>query len=203
MSFDKELMFRDIPDKRQYKETTSLKFKEDLIELFGDIGQDYTVLEVGTNHGHTTRILSFLFKNVITLDWREEPNLRMAKELNFDRDNITYIEKDVYKSSWDDLKLPKFQVSFIDCDHEYTGISADIQNCIKYGDVEQYMIFDDYGHPEHAVKRTIQDVVTHNSNFRIVEYIGEPEGGYCPTNASGTVLILNDYEGVICKYENK
>ena len=126
---DIDFMLKNIPDKRQYKETTSLQFKRDLIKLFSEMGKDHTVLEVGTNHGHTTRILSFLFKNVITLDWREEPNLRMAKELNADRDNITYIEKDVYASSWDDLNLPKFEVSFIDCNHEYGGVVSDILNC--------------------------------------------------------------------------
>ena len=54
-------ILENIPDKREYKETTSLKFKKDLIECFSDIGKDLTVLEVGTNHGHTTRILSFIF----------------------------------------------------------------------------------------------------------------------------------------------
>ena len=54
------------------------------------------MLELGTNHGHGTRVLSFLFKKVITMDWREEPNLRMARELNSDRDNITYIQKNLY-----------------------------------------------------------------------------------------------------------
>ena len=64
-SEDKELMFRDIPDKRQYKDTTSLQFKYDLVESFEDTEcGEYIVLEVGTNHGHTTRILSFLFKLV-------------------------------------------------------------------------------------------------------------------------------------------
>jgi len=59
----KREMWRDIPDKRQYKDTTSLKFKEDLVSSFEDTEcEDYTILEVGTNHGHTTRILSYLFK---------------------------------------------------------------------------------------------------------------------------------------------
>ena len=165
---DIDFMLKNIPDKRQYKETTSLQFKRDLIKLFSEMGKDHTVLEVGTNHGHTTRILSFLFKNVITLDWREEPNLRMAKELNADRDNITYIEKDVYASSWDDLNLPKFEVSFIDCNHEYGGVVSDILNCTNYGNSEQYIIFDDYGHPKTGVKKAIQDTINQNDNFNIV-----------------------------------
>lgn len=194
---DKREMWRDIPDKRQYKDTTSLKFKEDLVSSFEDTEcGDYIILEVGTNHGHTTRILSYLFKQVITLDWHEEPNLRMARELNHDRDNIIYHEKDVYRESWDDLNLPQYQVSFIDCDHEYGGVISDIQNCLKYGDKHQYLIFDDYGHPTTGVKQAVQDVIKANSSFELVQYIGEGKGSDCRPG-----LILKDYEGVICKYE--
>ncbi len=123
-------ILKGIPDKRKYKETTSLKFKEDVYNAFKEIGKEYTCLEVGTNHGHTTRILSFIFKHVVTLDWREEPNLRMARELNHDRDNITYIEANAYRS-WKSLNLPVFQVSFIDCGHDYTSVLSDINNCIR------------------------------------------------------------------------
>ena len=196
MSFDKEIMFKDIPDKRQYKETTSLKFKEDLIELFGEIGEDYTILELGTNHGHTTRILSFLFKNVVTLDWREEPNLRMARELNQDRNNITYIQKDVY-TSWDGLDLPNFQVAFIDCGHTKEHVVSDVYNCIRYGSQEQYMIFDDYGHPIHGVKDGINFLVSTIAGFNIIEHIGELKGSDC----NPIQMPLIDSEGVVCKYE--
>ena len=192
---NKELIFKNIPDKREYKNTTSLKFKEDLIEFFKTIGQDYTILEVGTNHGHTTRILSFLFKDVITLDWHEEPNLRIAREICNDRSNITYIEKDVYATPWDDLNLPKYEVSFIDCGHEYHHVVSDIQNCVSYGSNEQYLIFDDYGHPTTGVKQAITDISNTNNDFNIIKYIGEGEGSNCRPG-----LLLKDWEGVICKY---
>lgn len=195
---NKELIFKNIPDKREYKNTTSLKFKEDLLSFFEESGKEHTCLEVGTNHGHTTRILSFLFKNIITLDWHEEPNLRMAKELCHDRDNITYIEKDVYATSWDDLNLPKYEVSFIDCGHEYNHVIADIQNCIKYGALEQLLIFDDYGHPTTGVKQAINDICAANENFNIVKYIGEPVGSDCRPG-----LLLKDWEGVICKFTSE
>ena len=192
---DKELIFKNIPDKRQYKNTTSLKFKEDLIEFFKDTGPNQTILEVGTNHGHTTRILSFIFKDVITLDWKEEPNLRIAREVSSDRTNIKYIEKDVYASGWDDLNLPKYEVSFIDCGHEYPHVLSDIKNCIIHGAVEQYLIFDDYGHPTTGVKKAIQDICNNNEDFEIVKYIGEEKGSDCRPG-----LLLTDWEGVICKY---
>lgn len=190
------LIFKDIPDKREYKETTSLKFKEDLLTLFEDIGNEYTCLELGTNHGHTTRVLSFIFKNVITLDWREEPNLRMARELNSDRHNITYIQKDVY-TSWGDLNLPIFEVAFIDCCHTKPHVISDIQNCIKYGSKNQYMIFDDYGHPKTNVREAVRDVCSNNTKFQAIQNIGEGIGSMCRPGIS-----LIDSEGIICKYEN-
>lgn len=193
---NKEIIFKGIPDKREYKETTSLKFKEDLLNAFGEIGQEYTCLEVGTNHGHTTRILSFIFKHVITMDWREEPNLRMARELNQDRENITYIQKDVYASPWDSLKLPTFQVAFIDCGHMKEHVISDVYNCTRYGSQEQYMIFDDYGHPKHGVKNAIDELTNTITEFNIIQNIGEPAGSNCRPG-----LTLVDSEGIICKYE--
>ena len=119
----------------------------------------------------------------------------MAKELFNDRDNITYIEKDVYASSCDDLNLPKYNLSFIDCGHEYHHVISDVQNCVTYGANEQYLIFDDYGHPTTGVKQAISDICANNLDFKIVKYIGEPIGSDCRPG-----LLLKDWEGVICKY---
>lgn len=188
-------ILKGIPDKRKYKETTSLKFKEDVYNAFKEIGKEYTCLEVGTNHGHTTRILSFIFKHVVTLDWREEPNLRMARELNHDRDNITYIQANAYRS-WKSLNLPVFQVSFIDCGHDYTSVSSDINNCIRYGSDTQYMIFDDYGLPGSDVKQAINDQIETIPGLKKIADIGEPKG-----NEPRIGKPLLDSEGIICLYE--
>ena len=97
----KEIILANLPDKVYESWTTSLKFKEDVIDFFSKSEfKDKTVLELGTNHGPTTRVLSFLFKKVITMDWREEPNLRMDRELTEDRDNIINIQKDLYNDTW-------------------------------------------------------------------------------------------------------
>ena len=61
-------ILKGIPDKRQDKDTTSLKFKRDLIEFFGEDYKDKICLEIGTNKGYSTKILSFLFKKVITCE---------------------------------------------------------------------------------------------------------------------------------------
>ena len=58
----------NIPDKSYYFNTTSLKFKKDLIDYFGENYQNKTCLEIGTHKGYTTRILSDLFKKVITCE---------------------------------------------------------------------------------------------------------------------------------------
>ena len=88
-------MLKNIPDKRQDKNTTSLKFKEDLIDFFGDDYKDKTCLEIGTSKGYTTRVLSFLFKKVITCEINDDL-ISFAKDVNKDRDNIEFLKKDVY-----------------------------------------------------------------------------------------------------------
>ena len=122
-----EQILKDIPDKRQDKDTTSLKFKKDLIEFFGEDWKDKTCLEIGTNRGYTTRILSFLFKKVITCEYDSEL-VNFAKNVNKDRDNIEFLQKDVYQSTWD---FENIDVSFIDCVHEYENVMHDIQKSLQ------------------------------------------------------------------------
>ena len=188
-----------IPDKSEYKETTSLKFKKDVIEFFSKSEfSDKTVLELGTNHGHTTRVLSFLFKKVITMDWREEPNLRMAKELNKDRDNITYVQKDLYNDKWniDD----KIDVFFIDCVHDFDNVYNDIINCSNLSNDISYFIFDDYGLGHHykngGVKSAVDKFVEMNDGFEIIQNIGHSAG---ETVREGKPFL--DNEGIICKFD--
>ena len=65
-------ILKGIPDKRQDKNTTSLKFKQDMIEFLGDDYKDKTCLEIGSHRGYTTRVLSFLFKKVISCEINDE-----------------------------------------------------------------------------------------------------------------------------------
>jgi hypothetical protein len=53
-------------DKFQNFTTTSNKFKTDLLNFFQSIPESkkWNALEYGTHKGQTTRVLSFLFKNV-------------------------------------------------------------------------------------------------------------------------------------------
>ena len=197
---DAKTILKDIPDKRQDKDTTSLKFKEQLINFFGDEWKDKTCLEIGTNKGYTTRVLSFLFKKVITC----ENNLELfqfAMNINQDRDNIEFQQKDVYNTQWD---FEDVDVVFIDCIHEYPAVMMDINNSCRLTKPNESMIlvFDDYGLPKPPgrlkdVKDAVDDVVKQEERFEVVKFIGEPKGSDCRPGK-----ILKDHEGVICKFTN-
>ena len=109
------------------RSTTSVKFKSDLIDYFMDKNLN-SVLELGTWGGHTTRILSYLFKKVITVDMPNEFERRIlgsgqAADINKDRDNITYTPLDLYRDNWN---FEEQDVVFIDADHSYNGCLKDI-----------------------------------------------------------------------------
>ena len=188
----------NIPDKIQDKNTTSLKFKKDLIEYLGDDYKDKICLEVGTSKGYSTRILSFLFKKVITIENNSEL-VDFAKKFNEDIDNIDYYLGDVYQSEWgfdEDI-----QVVFIDCNHEISYVLSDIQNSInlcKDGQ-ELLLVFDDYGldNPWEGVKEAIQKY-DDNPKFSILKEIGHSKGWNYKSEK-----FLREVEGVICKYSNK
>ena len=198
---NKDSVFKDIQRKRDYKETTSITFKNNVLSFFQDKNpSELKVLECGTNHGHTTRILSFLFKEVVTMDWREEPNLRMARELNSDRDNITYIQKDLYDGEWN--LDEKFDVFFIDCVHDNLNVYSDIINCANLSNEESYFIFDDYGmghmYYDDGVKGAVKRFESEIDGFNVVKEIGLPAG-----EIRGSGGPLTDVEGVIAKYKNE
>jgi SAM-dependent methyltransferase len=187
------ISFNSIPDKTEYKDTTSLKFKQDVIEFFKDKNLD-TCLEIGTNHGWTTRILSDLFKNVYTVDHKLS-NTDKAKTNNTDKTNITFVTADAYNPSTY-LSMPKMDVVFIDCMHTYDGVIKDINTSLSLMNEEKgiYFIFDDHGHPiSTGVKQAILKAIS--EGLKVETYIGQPAGySYDAT----TTLI--DHEGVILSY---
>ncbi len=136
-------ILKDIPDKRQDKNTTSLKFKKDLISYLGDNYKDKICLEIGTSKGYSTRILSHLFKKVITCE-NNIDNINFAKDINKDRDNIEFLNKDVYNTSWD---FEDIDVVFIDCNHEISYVLSDISNAINVckNNEDSLVIGDEYG----------------------------------------------------------
>lgn len=183
----------NIPDKTQYKDTTSHKFKQDLIDFFKPKNLKFCI-EIGTNHGWTTRILSDLFETVYTIDHKQS-NIDLAKQNNADKTNIVYFVGDAYNSNTY-LGFPKFDAAFIDCIHTYNAVIADINTCISLMDTTNgmYFIFDDHGHPQAiGVKQAIDRSIT--EGLSVESYIGH-EVGYQYNDTS----ILIDREGIILSY---
>ena len=109
-------LLKDIPDKFEHSTTTSHKFKRDVFEFFNKPEFKQSVcLEIGSNLGYSTRILSYLFKEVVGF------NLESAKEaieFNKHRTNVRYYTQDVYNTQ---LPLDYGDVFFIDAQHDIGG----------------------------------------------------------------------------------
>ncbi len=179
----------EVDHKDTAKYTTSRKFKKDVLdEFYNDKFKDATLLELGTSQGQSTRMLSYIFKNVYTVEW-DDWNIEQARKRCEGRDNITFIKADLYGEDWN---FPTPDVVFIDAGHTYENVISDIENCIKYFD-NPIFIFDDYGLPPGEVKRAITDKVK-EGKLRIDKFIGEkPED---LVHASGTKFF--DMEGCMC-----
>jgi hypothetical protein len=191
--FNKDLMLLGIPDKDVHGTTTSHKMKKDIIDFFSDSKfSDATVLEIGTHMGHTTRILSELFKKVITINKNPVDENYICSDI----DNIEYIQMNSYQQQgwpvWDNGWIDA-SVIMIDAAHSYDAVKMDIRNTLRLlYDGEKYVIFDDYGqHKMGGVKQAVDEAVW-LGNMEIVKYIGvEP-------NTTFGNLTFEDYEGVIC-----
>jgi len=187
------ISFNNIPDKTEFRSTTSFKFKQDVIDFFKDKNLN-TCLEIGTNHGWTTRILSDLFKEVHTVDYGID-NTNNAKNNNADKNNIIYYTGDAYNPSTF-IGMPKMDVVFIDCIHTYEHVIHDINTALSLFDESKgmYLLFDDYGHPiATGVKQAILEAI--NKGLKLETYVGQ-EAGY--TYSANTTLV--DHEGIIVSY---
>lgn len=183
MDIDKIL--ENIPDKFQHKTTTSHKFKKDLFEFFNKPEfKNMVCLEIGSNIGYTTRVLSYLFKEVIGFNL---DNVELASKFNSDRPNVRYYAQDVYNSI---LPIDYGDVFLIDAVHTYDAVINDTLRSLKFKSEEKkYFIYDDYGSfPE--IKRAINDLIEYNK-IKIVKKIGHsPEEKF--------TRELTEYEGLIC-----
>ena len=172
-----------------------------MIEYLGDKYKDKVCVEIGTSRGYTTRVLSSLFRKVITCEI-DESLVNFAKDVNKDRDNIEFITIDVYQdgaAKWDFVK-EDVDVVFIDCDHKADHVLFDINNAIKLCKLNEeiLIIFDDYGlnNMWKGVKEAV-DAMCETPNFHIVKEIGQEEGWSYRNN-----MTLRASEGVICTYSN-
>jgi hypothetical protein len=180
-------------DKNDNTATTSFKFKTDLWNFFNkDEFKKISAIEFGTNKGQTTRVMSYLFNKVYTINfeaWRHD----FAKQLNKDRTNIDYLVFDLYSSNQLYINDDNIEVIFIDAGHDYNHVVSDIGRAIQFKNIK-YLVFDDYGLIA-PVKTAVDEVLTMNPNtMSIAARIGHETGHTFVGNRN-----LKDSEGLIVK----
>ena len=162
-------------DKKDNLTTTSFQFKRDLWDYFKDEFKDKVAVEFGTHKGQTTKILSYLFKKVYTINNQDN---KKAKELNKDIKNIIYIDNfDLYTLN----SLPiheNIDMFLVDAGHQYEQVSFDISriknmNCSS----ECYIVFDDYGmnSQKNDVKKAVDEDISKNF-ITLIDKIGHQSG---------------------------
>ena len=201
-NYDKNHFLNKIKSKLDDKDTTSRKFKEDLITTFANF-KDKTLLELGCHRGHTTRVYASLFKRVIAIE-RNPNHLEQAKKNCSDVDNVEFICQDVYKP---DFSLPKADVVHIDAGHTYKEVKIDITRCIEELN-NPILIFDDVCkklypdgtigpiNPYGVIGETIRAAIDEKINegkIKFQKYIGEHTG-----YNTGNGKKLLGREGMIC-----
>ena len=192
-NYDNNHFLNKVKNKLDDKDTTSRKFKEDLITTFDNF-KNKTLLELGCNRGHTTRVYASLFKKVIAVE-RSENNLEQAKKTCSDVNNIEFICQDVYHPNF---LLPKADVVHIDAGHSHQEVLYDIHRCVDQLE-NPILIFDDVCKklfPNGEIGNTIRTAIDQKINegkIKLQKYIGEHKG-YITSN--GKKLLGR--EGMIC-----
>jgi len=144
------------------------------------------MIELGSCQGNSTFVYSHVFNKVygIELDsWNIEQGEKKCK----DRDNVEFIQKDIYKEEWN---FPQADVVMIDAGHTYQHLIHDIEKTMAYFN-SPIVIIDDYGNPKTDIRKAIDEMVG-NSVIKLSELIGEKDGFL--TAAGWT---MNDREGGI------
>jgi SAM-dependent methyltransferase len=192
-------ILKGMPEKNlDYKDTTSLQWKKDVIDFFKDKNLD-RCLEVGTCWGGTTKILSDLFDEVYTIEYQQRL-VDDARDFCKGCDNIQFICDDAYNDKTYSNLPDTFNVVVIDCVHLYDQVVSDIQRALTmYNPITGlYLVFDDNGHPESiGVKDAIDFAI--DEGLKVEKYIGE-KPGFEVERLNGTKFTLIHDEGVILSY---
>ena len=194
-------ILQNIPEKSGplEKNTTSLRWKKDVIEFFKDKKLN-NCLEIGTWHGRTTKVLSEIFKEVWTVEIKQN-RVDIAKDFCSSCSNINFICGDAYRDETYATIPDKFDVIVIDCEHTYQHVIEDINRGLDLIDKKVYFVFDDYGHSELVgVHYAINDAI--EQGLKIEKMIGEEKGTWID-RGDKPPLRLMAREGLIASYELK
>ena len=180
-----------VPDKHQWKTTTSKLFKVNLLQnTFNKNKMKW--IEIGGAQGHTTLILSSIAESVVSVDYDNE-NCKKIDELGMS--NVITKSFDLYSPDFKNfMKENKFDAAFIDAIHDEEHVNIDIENCINSG--VSLFIFDDYGGFE-GVRKAVNDFIASlkkNNTQHQVTYVGMYPGAIFNNTH---YKVLQDWEGVI------
>jgi hypothetical protein len=185
MTIDEILLL--VPDKFEHKTTTSKKFKRDVYCFFDKPEfKNKTALEIGSNLGYTTFVLSYLFNQVYGINEKEFDKADEFCKKN-GRTNVKFFGQDVYKHG---LPVSTADVIMVDAVHTYDAIQIDVHNALKLNSLgKKYFIFDDVGaYPE--IINSLNNLFDTNIIKPILK-IGH-------SNEENFIRPLYDWEGVIC-----
>jgi len=185
-----------VPDKHQWKTTTSRLFKVNLLQLMH--GRDKKKwIELGGAQGHTTMILSKIADSVSSIDFDEE-NCKKIKELGMN--NVVTKSFDLYSDTFKDyMNKNKFDAAFIDAVHDEEHVKIDIENCKNAG--VSLFVFDDYGGfpgVRSAIDKFINDLRKDNVSHNITHIGMYPGGIYNNTHYK----VLQNWEGIVVELLN-
>ena len=186
-NYDEDFILNRIENKSENKSTTSRRFKEDILRIFGDGYKDKTILELGCHQGNTTRAYAECFGKVIAVE-RDRHNFQKTKENCSDVNNVEFINIDVYDKNF---QIPKVDVVHIDAGHSYEEVIYDINRFANKLDNPTF-IFDDYGHEGETVRNAINAKLL-DGTIKLVTHIGEDKGFVAANNKT-----FIGREGVIC-----
>ena len=186
-NYDENFILNRIENKAENKSTTSRKFKEDILRIFGEGYKDKTILELGCHQGNTTRVYAECFKKVIAVE-RDVVNYEKTKENCSDVNNVEFINSDVYDVNF---KIPDVDVVHVDAGHTFEEVVFDIDRLSKQLNNPTF-IFDDYGHEGRTVRKAIDDRLSAGT-IKLITHIGEDKGF-----VAGNGKTFIGREGVIC-----
>jgi SAM-dependent methyltransferase len=176
-----------VPEKYQWRRTTSKKFKKDVFDFFNKpTFKELNCLEIGCAHGHTTLILSKLFKKVYGIN---NISTEEAKQFcnNNNCENVEFFNQDVYVNGLPNIEA---DVIMIDAVHTYEAVKMDIHNSLKLkSNYKKHLIFDDTG-IEPPVLKAVNDFCDNNI-LKIITKIGHKPGDFFHRE-------LYSEEGLIC-----
>jgi len=189
---DVHSVLKYVDNKDKDKGTTTLRFKQDVIDILMR-GFEGNILEVGTNNGNTTAILAAigetLNKRVYSFD--NNPIFISKARILCEKMKLgcKIIQKNVYEEEWD---MENIGCVFIDCVHTEACFKKDLSNTLKCTSAikNPIILAHDYGLIT-ANGDGIKQFLDNSREYNIVRFLGE----HLNWNPLGSGKVI-DWEGV-------